>query len=533
MNKRYRPVEYTKGMSHLLIKTRLAQQIAISVSGCTLSDELGDGTRLKMPWTLELSQAVARWNVPMISPMLRDYDFVGRFNPYVHQMKICSFLTTNKRAFCLADMGTGKTASVVWSLDYLFKYRKINKVLIIGALSNMKSTWVEEFFAINPLYRAVVLHGSKEDRERFLAEQAHVYIINHDGVETIRDSLLKQQFDVVVIDELTAFKNDKSNRFKATFPITQLATYVWGLTGTPMPNRPDETYGQIKMVCPDNLNKLSAYRYKELVMRKHGPFTWKPKFDAIETVRSYMTPAIKIDKAEVLTLPKLNHTYIEIPLTKGQELFYKELKETQYIGNEEVSITAVNGGALMNKLLQVATGAIYNDDREAMKFDVTPRIEKTIELIKDARARSTHPLKGKTIVFAPFRHTIALLESELSKHFKVAVITGDTSAGKRAEIFSSFQTCGEIDVILAVARTMSHGVTATAASTIVWFGPVTSNETYQQACNRIDRPGQTQEMYIHHLYSTPVEEKLYKTLQQRKVSQTDLLNLYNDFMRGL
>jgi hypothetical protein len=187
----------------------------------------------------------------------------------------------------------------------------------------------------------------------------------------------------------------------------------------------------------------------------------------------------------------------------------------------------------MSKLLQVATGAIYNDAREAMKFDVTPRIEKTIELIKQARARSTVQGKGKTLVFAPFKHTIAMLEEELSKHFKVAVITGDTSAKERAEIFMQFQTEDEPDVILAVARAMSHGVTATAASCIIWFGPVTSNETYQQACNRIDRPGQTQDMHIYHLHSTPVEEKLYKTLQQRKLSQADLLNLYTDFIRGL
>lgn len=528
-----RPVEYTDGMTHLLIKTKLAQQIALAVEGCSVSDELGDGSRLKMPWDLETTQAVANWTVPTLSPMLRDYDFIGRFEPYIHQLKICSFLTANKRGFCLADMGTGKTASVVWSLDYLFKTSRIKRVLIVGVLSNMKSTWEEEFFSINPLYRVVLLHGSKEDRESLASSTAHAYVINHDGVEVIQNTLLAMDFDVVVIDELTAYKNDKSNRFKALFPICQKARYVWGLTGTPMPNRPDEVYGQIKIVRPQNLGSISAFRFKEMVMRRHGQFTWLPRFDSAETVRQHMQPAIKIEKQEVLTLPPVNHTYIEVPLTKGQELFYKELKKHKFVGNDEVSISAVNGGALMNKLLQVATGAVYNDDREAMKFDVTPRIEKTIELIRESRAKSTDPLKGKTIVFAPFRHTVMLLEEALTPHFNIAVITGDTSVKRRAEIFYSFQTEGDIDVILAVPRTMSHGVTATAASTIVWFGPVTSNETYQQACNRIDRPGQTQEMYIHHLYSSPVEQKLYKTLRERKVSQADLLNLYNDFIRGI
>lgn len=526
-------VEVYGDNTHLLIKTKLAQQIALSTEGCYLTDVLGDGTRLCVPWDLETTQAVAKWHVPTLSPMLRDYDFVGRFEPYIHQLKICSFLSTHKRGFCLADMGTGKTASVVWTMDYLFQTGRIKRALVIGALSNMKSTWKDEIFSINPRYKVTVLHGEREERERLAKDGAHIHIINHDGVEIILDTLMKNDYDCIVVDELTAFKNDKANRFKAVFPLCQKAEYVWGLTGTPMPNQPDETYGQIKLICPDMVHGYTAHRYKERVMRKAGQFRWVARFDAAETVNQHMQPAIKIEKSEVLTLPPVNHEYVKIPLTEGQALFYETMKKSRFVGDEDVSITAVNGGALMGKLLQVATGAIYNDDQEAMKFDVTPRIEKTISIIKEARARSTDPSKGKTIVFAPFRHTILLLEEELKKHFKVAVITGDTPAKRRADIFMDFQTQDEPDVILAVARTMSHGVTATSASTIIWFGPVTSNEIYQQACNRIDRPGQTQEMFIYHLYSTPVEEKLYKTLQQRKLSQADLLNLYTDFIRGV
>lgn len=526
-------VEVYGDNSHLLIKTKLAQQISLAVKGCYLTDVLGDGVRLCMPWDLETTQQVASWHVPTLSPMLRDYDFIGRFEPYLHQLKICSFLSANKRGFCLADMGTGKTASVVWTIDYLYKLNKIKRVLIVGALSNMKSTWKDEFFAINPLYEVTVLHGEKEQRLTLAQNNAHVHIINHDGVETILPQLLKNNYDVVVVDELTAFKNDKADRWKAMFPLCQRAEYVWGLTGTPMPNRPDEVYGQIKLIKPGNVQGISAGRFKEMVMRKMSQFTWKPRFDAHDIVARYMAPAIKIEKSEVLALPKVHHEYVEVPLTLQQAEFYKKMAQDQLVRDVNATITAVNGGALMQKLLQVATGAIYNDAHEAMAFDVTPRIEKTIELIRQARARSTIEGKGKTLVFAPFRHTVALLKEELSKHFEVAVITGETTAKERADIFAEFQHENTPDVILAVPRAMSHGVTATSASCIIWFGPVTSNETYQQACNRIDRPGQTQEMYIYHLHSTPVEKKLYETLKNRKVSQADLLNLYTDFIRGL
>lgn len=113
------------------------------------------------------------------------------------------------------------------------------------------------------------------------------------------------------------------------------------------------------------------------------------------------------------------------------------------------------------------------------------------------------------------------------------LVTGDTNAKERADIFKAFQNEEHPDVIIATPQTMSHGVTATAASCIVWFGPTTSAETYVQACNRIDRPGQRNDMTIVHLYSTPVEWKLYKALQQSKVSQADLLSMYNDFIRGV
>lgn len=523
----------TPDLSRLLVKTRLASSIADAVGGCTVSNELGDGERLSVPWDLHHVQEVAKWLVPVASPMIRDYTWVGRFSPYSHQYKICSFLTSNPRGFCLADMGTGKSASVVWSVDYLFKYKKIKRVLIIGVLTNLTSTWVNEFFSINPQYGVTVLHGDKQVRQRLVKDSNPIHIINHDGVEVIQKELLRNKYDVVVIDELTAYKNSRSKRFKLTAPLCNQATYCWGLTGTPMPNNPDEVYGQIKLINPTRLGTLSYSKFREMVMRKVTDFTWAPRYDSAETVKNFMQPAIKIDKSEVLDLPDVEHMYHDVPFTAGQLCFYKKLKQDKIVSTNQYSISAPNGGALMGKLLQVATGAIYDDDGTAMKFDVAPRIDKTIELIKEARARSSDPLCGKSIVFAPFRHTIALLEEHLKKHFKVRVITGDTSPTQRNEIFDQFQTQMEPDVILAVASTMAHGVTATAASNIIWFGPVTSNEIYQQACNRMDRPGQTQNMTIHHLYASPVEKKIYQTLQKRKLSQADLLNMYSDFIRGI
>lgn len=546
MNKQFKVINTEKGKL-LFVRTTMADLIHRMYPRSIVSTtEQG----ILIPWKLDATQAVADAGAHVVSPMLVDYDFPGRKRPFQHQYKICSFLTTNKRAFCFADMGTGKSLSCAWAVDYLLKIGEVKKVLIVCPISVMKATWAQEFFDVNPAVTVTVLYGSKEKREKLAEQATQVHIINYDGLKVIENEVRANAYDLVIIDECTTYsvqpyiKKDartkkmkgQDSRWWTAYRLFKDTRYVWGLTGTPTLRGVEAAYGQAALITPKTVAGVTRARFKERVLRQINQFTWVERPDAHEEVAKVLSPAIRIKKKDCIDLPPVVSLYREVELSDGQKRFYAELKRGSYVEESDLQVTAANGAVLMNKLLQVATGAIYDDDNQAHKFDVSARVTETIEAIEKARAESDDPLKGKSLVFVPFKHTAEMLRRELSeqrKDWKVGIITGETSEKNRSEIFASFQSEMHPDVIIATPQTMSHGVTATAASCIIWFGPCVSAETYVQACNRIDRPGQRNDMTIIHLYATPVEWKLYKALQESRVSQADLLKMYNDFVKGL
>lgn len=493
-----------------------------------------------LPWTLDAMQVAASAGAQVLSPMLKEYDFPGLKTPFRHQYKICSFLSVNKRAYCFADMGTGKSLACAWTADYLLKKKVISRVLVVCPISVMVKTWADEFFSVNPQLQAVVLYGTKKQREQRAATTAPIHIINYDGLKILENEIRFNQYDLVIIDECTTYGEVNTGRWKVAQRLFKDTPYVWGLTGTPTLRGLEYAYGQAALITPSTVNGVSKYKFKDKVLRQINTYKWVERPDAMDVVQRVLSPAIRVRKQDCIDLPPVTYLYREVPLSKEQEQCYNMLKSDQYVGDETASITAANGAVLMNKLIQIATGVIYDDAGNARSFAANGRVDEVIGFIDRARAESDDPLKGKTLIFVPFKHTAVMLKAALDakkgggkKKYETKLVVGDTTAKERDKIFGDFQTQEHPDVIIATPQTMSHGVTATSASCIIWFGPITSAETYVQACNRIDRPGQTNNMTIVHLYSTPVEWRLYKGLQKSKVSQADLLSLYNDFIRGI
>lgn len=519
----------------LSVKTKMAGLIHAMYPRSRLVDDT-----VYVPWVLEAVQAVASAGAPVISPILKEYEFPGNKTPFAHQYKICSFLTANKRAYCFADMGTGKSLACAWAADYLIRVGAVKRVLVLCPISVMVRTWEDEFFSVNPGLQVSVLYGTKAERIKRAANNASVHIINYDGLKVIENEIRYNEYDLVIIDECTTYGEVATSRWKVASRLFNETPYVWGLTGTPTLRGVEFAYGQAALITPATVKGVSKFKFKERVLRQVSTYKWMERPDAHEEVAKILKPAIRVRKKDCIDLPPVTHLYREVELSPEQADCYARLKSEQFVGNEEVSITAANGAVLMNKLIQIATGAIYDDNGEARRFNVNKRIEETMDFIDRARAESDDPLKGKTLVFVPFKHTAIMLKAALDAEKKdgkakyvTKLVTGDTSAKEREQIFGAFQNEERPDVIIATPQTMSHGVTATAASCIVWFGPTTSAETYVQACNRIDRPGQRNDMTIVHLFSTPVEWKLYRSLQQSKVSQSDLLSMYNEFIRGI
>ena len=539
-----KPIENIQNKA-LLIRTKMAKLVYMSIPRSVIAeyDEDGNPSAVIVRWELEQMQCCADIGVTVLSPMIRDYYFPGKYKPYIHQLKICSFLTTNKRALCFADMGTGKSLAVVHCIKYLLDIGEIKRALIIAPLSTLTRTWSDEFFNVDSSITVTKLVGTKAKRIELADNGAQVHVINYEGINVIYNKIKANDYDCVVIDEITAYSNHESQRWKEAFNLFKNTKYMWGLTGTPILRGVTAAYGQALLVVPHNVKFRSFWEFRNAVQRKINRFLWVDRPESHDIVFSMLRPAISIKKKDCIDLPPVVHVYREVELGKGQLAFYMKLKEELLVKDEAIQVTAVNAAVLAGKLIQIATGCIYDDKGRILEFDVSGRIAETIDFIQKARGEASMTDKGKTIVFTPFKHTAVLIRKLLSeakitvdgkeRKIRAELIDGDVSARQRDDIFERFKEDNNLDIIVAIPQTMSHGLTLTNASCIVWFGPCSSAETYTQACNRIDRPGQTESMTIAHLYSTPAEWKLYSNLRENKKSENYLLMFYKDFLREI
>ncbi len=448
----------------------------------------------------------------------------GRHDPFAAQRETASFLAMHSRAFCLNGMGTGKTNSALWAYDYLRRTKQVKKMLVVCPLSTMERTWADSVFQTFPHLDAVVLHGSRERRRKLLEQDVHIYIINHDGLNTVKDALAKRpDIDLIVVDELALARNSSTERWKALNEICnkQGTRRVWGMTGSPTPNAPTDAWAQCRLVTPDNPlvpKYFSAFRDK--VMRQLTQFKWVPRQDAAQTIHEMMQPAIRFSLDDCTDLPEQLHVTRDVELTKEQDKAYKDMLSklaTEYAGGQ---ILAVNEAVKANKLIQIACGVAYGTNGEEVCIPSKPRIDELKEIIEQS--------EGKVIVFVPLTAALQSVASELQQEFSVEVVHGETSKSERDRIFGAFQKQPDPRVLVANAATMSHGLTLTAATTIVWYAPVHSNEIYEQACARVRRPGQTRTTLIVHIAGTEMERRVYKRLQDKQSMQGLLLDLMRE-----
>jgi SNF2 family DNA or RNA helicase len=472
-----------------------------------------------VPEMTRLNQIVSfRNNLP--SPIKRDYNYPGLYKPFDHQRVTSEFLSINHRAFCFNEAGTGKTSSVIWAADYLMTQKIIKRVLVICPLSIMYSAWQADILN-TAMHRSVaVAHGPAHKRTKVIQGPYEFVIINYDGVAIVKDDIINGGFDLVVIDEANAYKSPSTARWKTLAKLLKPETRLWMMTGTPASQSPVDAYGLAKLVCPQNVPKF-AMAWRDKVMYQVTRFKWVPKPNSKNDVFKALQPAIRFAKDECLDLPDVLYTTREVPLTPQVQKYYKMLKEQMMIEAAGAQISAVNAAAGLNKLLQISGGAVYTDTKEVLEFDVQPRLTALMEVIDET--------EHKVIIFVPYRHTIELVARYLEdKGITNKIIQGDVSATQRANIINQFQTMEEPRVLVIQPQSASHGVTLTAANTVVFWSPVMSVETYLQCIARMDRVGQVNKMTVVHLQGSEVEKKMYAMLQGKVDLHTKLVDLYRE-----
>ena len=449
---------------------------------------------------------------------MNDYNWPGQFTPFAHQKVTATFLAERPKAFCFNEQGTGKTASVIWAADYLMTIGLVRRVLVVCPLSIMKSAWQNDLFKFAMHRTCDIAYGDRKKRAKIVNGGAEFVIINFDGLAIVKDEVANGGFDLIVIDEASAYKNPTTERWKVMRELNKTIRGLWMLTGTPAAQSPVDAYGLAKLVNPKGVAPFFG-QFRDQVMYKVGMFRWIPRPNAQTIVHGVLQPAIRFEKDQCLDLPEVTHVERDAPLTAQQMKFYRMLKNDMIMKAAGEEISSANAATNLNKLLQISGGAVYTDDKEVVEFDVSNRLQVVLEVIEE----SSH----KVLVFVPFTHTIELLKTYLIKNNIVCeVINGAVPVNRRSSIVDDFQNTDRVKVLIIQPQAASHGLTLTAANTVIWYSPVMSVETYLQANARINRPGQKNAMTIVHVKGSEVEERLYRMLNNNIDNHTKIIDLY-------
>jgi SNF2 family DNA or RNA helicase len=453
---------------------------------------------------------------------VKKYTFTGKYKPFDHQRKTALFFTQHKKCFCFNEQGTGKTASAIWASDYLMLQGKIKRVLVICPLSIMDSAWRNDLFDFTPHRTVAVAYGEANKRKSIIEQGTDYVVINYDGVEIVADTIKKGGFDLIIVDEATHYKNAQTRRWKVLNKILDDNTWLWMMTGTPAAQSPVDAYGLAKMVNPTAVPRFGG-TFRDMVMTKITNFKWIPRESATNTVFKVLQPAIRFTKEECLDLPSMTYVKRVVELTRQQKKYYEQLKKKLVLEVTGEQVTAINAAVGMNKLLQISAGAVYTDDGATLEFDIKHRYKVLREVIDES--------SQKVLVFVPFKHTINILTDKLrTDGISTEVIQGSVSAPNRTNIFKQFQEAPSPRVLVIQPASAAHGVTLTAANTVVWWSPVSSLETYAQANARVHRSGQKHKCTVVQLQGSDVERHVYRLLDNRINIHTKITDLYKEIL---
>lgn len=482
-------------------------------------------TYVQVKLGLDETKVLRNLGYPAPAPIRHLYDWPRNTNrvpqPFEHQVVTSEFFTLNHRCICLNDMGTGKTLSALWSADYLMRHRLVHKAVIVTTLSTTDAVWANEIrqhFLFGR--KVVVVHGSPEKRKLLLQQDADFYVINHDGVKSTEALLAaRTDIDLWIVDEAAeGFRNAKTQRYASLVRVVKPTARLWLLTGTPCPTAPTDAWALGRL-----LNNPHAPKYfnafKNEVMLQLTQYKWVPKHDAYERAYNILQPGIRYRKEDCIDLPPVTFQMRDVQLSQEQKDVYKDMHEELVASVNGTPITAANAAVKLTKLLQACVGTIHDGAGGWHDLNADPRLNELLTLVREA--------SHKVIVFVPFKAALARVAAFLRQHgYSVETVDGDVGPAERRRIFGAFQNDADPRILVAHPKTTSHGLNFICADTTIWFSPIFSLETFEQANNRMNRPGQQYNMTVAMIASCDLERKLYAALEGKARMQDSVLSLY-------
>lgn len=454
-----------------------------------------------------------------------------QYEPHEYQSFATNYIEHHPISALLIDMGLGKTVITLTALfDLLFDSFEIHKVLVVAPLRVGLISWPDELEKWEHLHflKSSIVIGTEMERLRALKAKADIYIINRENLEwLVTKSGYKFDFDTVVIDELSSFKNGRSKRHKALMTVRPYVKRIIGLTGTPAGNGLMDLWAEFK--CLDYGSRLGRFitRYREeyfLPDKRNGMvvFSYKPQAGAEARIYSKISDiTISMKAIDHLKMPDLIEVERAVELDEHEISLYKELVEEMVLELKDKEITSANAAVLTGKLLQIANGAIYSDSGEIVEIH-DRKLDELEDIIEAAN--------GKPLLVAYwFKHDLDRIKKRLDK---LSVIYKTLDKPENIRQWND----KELQVGLIHPASAGHGLNLqSGGNTIVWFGLTWSLELYQQTVARLYRQGQKSGSVVvmHIIAKGTMDELVLRALKDKDMTQTRLIDAVKAKIKGV
>ncbi len=454
-----------------------------------------------------------------------------QYNPHNYQKYVIEYIEKHPVSAVFLDMGLGKTSISLTAINnLLFDYFAVRKVLVIAPLRVAKNTWsaeINKWDHLNDLKYSIVV-GTPAERKNALKADADIYIINRENIPWLTEYMgAAFDFDMVVIDELSSFKNYQAKRFKALMKVRPSVKRIVGLTGTPSSNGLMDLFAEFKLLdMGERLGRfIGQYRNTYFMPDKRNGqviFSYKPLPGAEDAIyRKISDITISMKAADHLKMPKLVTTDYEVTLSEKEQRKYKELKDNMVLQLSDDEITAANAASLSNKLCQMANGAIYDDDKAVIHVH-----DRKLDALEDG----IESMNGKPVLVAYwFKHDYDRIADRL-KALNIPFEKLDTTVS--IEKWNN----GKIPVALIHPASAGHGLNLQdGGSALVWFGLTWSLELYQQTNARLYRQGQNSDTVVimHIAAKGTIDEQILKALKKKDSTQSALIDAVKAEIGGI
>lgn len=438
-----------------------------------------------------------------------------KYIPHDYQTRAKDFILEHPKAGMLLEMGLGKTVITLTAIDVLInELFEVDRVLVIAPKRVAEDTWTREHAKWDHLrhLRVSKVLGSPEQRRRALAVDADIYVIGRDNVVWLVEQCRQSwPFDMVVIDELSSFKNPQAKRFRALKKVIPKASRVVGLTGTPSANGLMDLWAEIYLLDRGERlgHTLGAYREKYFrpgARNGYVVFKWEPLRGSREKIEAAISDiCISMSADDYLTLPKRIDNLIPVKLSSQEMKQYKTMEAEQLLHIDDEDVVALNAASVMTKLLQIANGSVYSHEGNVVRLH-DAKLEALLEIIDTT--------DSPVLIFYSYNHDLAAIK---------AAIPGARTLDGPEDIAE--WNAGRVQVLLAHPASVGYGLNLQEGGhVIVWYGLTWSLELYQQANARLYRQGQDKPVIIHHLIAEgTVDEQVMRALQEKDMSQAALM----------